>query len=117
MPMSDGELDRIFAAIQQETAHPTADFKASLLNDARNMARPPIVATSTRRPLASGWLDRIADVFGGWLSVGGLTTCLALGITFGAAPEGFLTFFPATGEEPISLSFSLGDTLFAEVTQ
>ena len=117
MPMNDRELDRIFAAIRDETAHPTADLKARMMADARSMARAPTVVMQARRQFASGWLDRIADAFGGRMSVGGLTACLAIGILFGAAPEGFLTFLPAAGDEPISLSLSLGDTLFAELPQ
>ncbi len=117
MPMNDRELDRIFAAIREETAHPTADLKARMMADARSMARTTAVVVQARRQFALGWLDRIADALGGWMSVGGLTACLALGITFGAAPEGLRTFLPAAGDEPISLSLSLGDTLFAELPQ
>lgn len=119
MPMNDRELDRIFAAIRDETAQPTADLKARMLADASLFVQSPAVTAQTGpkpgRPLTSGWFGRIADAFGGWMSVGGLTACLALGITFGAVPEGLLTFHPAATDEPISLSLSLGDTLFAEL--
>lgn len=116
MPVNDHELGQIFAAIRDETAHPTTDLKARMLADAHRLAPKPMNrARPTRKPAA--WLDRIADAFGGWMSVGGLTACLALGITFGAAPEGIWAVFPAAEDEPITLSLSLGDTLFAEVTQ
>jgi hypothetical protein len=115
MPMSDRELDRIFAAIQDETAHPTADLKARMLADASVFAPRPVVGAPAKPKPLSGWLERIADALGGWVTVGGLTACLALGITFGAAPEDLLTFLPAADDEQISLSLSLGDTLFAEL--
>ena len=117
MPMNEAELDRIFAAIRDETAHPTADLKAGMLADAHRLAPKPKDRAEAQRKSLAALLDRIADAFGGWLSVGGLTACLAIGITFGAAPEGIWAFSPAAEDEPVILSLSLGDTLFAEVTQ
>jgi len=117
MPMNEPELDRIFAAIRDETADPTADLKARMLADAHQLAPKPIDRAAAKRKPSAAWLDRIADAFGGWMSVGGLTACLAIGITFGAAPEGIWAFPSAVEDEPIILSLSLGDTLFAEVTQ
>ena len=117
MPMNDPELDRIFAAIREETAHPAADLKARMLADAHRLAPKPIARATPARQPAAAWLDRIADAVGGWMSVGGLTACLAIGITFGAAPEGLWAVSPAVEDQPIILSLSLGDTLFADVTQ
>lgn len=117
MPMNDSELDRIFVAIRDETAHPTVDLRARMLADACQLAPKPMDKATPRRKPAAAWLERIADAFGGWMSVGGLTACLAIGITFGAAPEGLWAVSPAVEDEPITLFLSLGETLFAEVTQ
>jgi hypothetical protein len=116
MPMNDRDIDGILAAIRNETATPTADLKARMLADARAVAHAPsqtVVVPPARR---ASWLDRMANVLGGWMPTGALTSCLVLGVLIGALPEGALPLGTGSDDAPMIISLSLGDTLFAEVT-
>lgn len=116
-PLSDSELDSLFAAARSSTdagamdIEPSADFLAQVLKDAQAL-QPGVIAAP--RP-NSRWVD-IREALGGWAGFGGLVAASVTGLMIGVVSPDALTDVSAywNGDDAYSAGYDGFDLLLEE---
>lgn len=97
--LSDAEMDALFSAARAEGASdqtdilPSADFFATILNDAEAHQPEgiPVPARAAPPVAAPSILAQLRDALGGWAGLGGLVAASLTGIMIGVSPPAAVT--------------------------